>query len=123
MRYYKFLVKTADGKVAVAAEFDAPPGKENADMAAGVIQLDKASMNNMAVKLAEGEMDNVFSRDDEAEDIFLFLAESNYLPAVYNLAVYYQCRGRKEEAKKYFDLAEKIAADDKSAGGYKNNQQ
>lgn len=108
LRDYEFFLMK-DGKVALREVFPTPPGVEDAAIIAGIVQGDLNCLSNLAVKYADGEMDHVFRRDDEAEEILKLLFDNSHFIGTYNLAVFYQSRNKNAEAKKYFELAEKFA--------------
>ena len=108
LRDYQFFLHK-NGKTIGVETFPNPPDVTDAALIAGIIQNNSACWNNLGVKYADGEMDQVFSCDDEAEEIFKELVKRRHAVGTYNLAVFYQNRGKKEEAKKYFALAEEFA--------------
>lgn len=108
MRYYQFFIYK-DGKTIGVETFPNPPDVADAALIMGIIQNNADCWNNMAVKYVDGEMDNVFRRDDEAEEILKELVKRRHAVGTYNLAVFYQNRSKAEEAKKYFALAEEFA--------------
>jgi len=112
LRTYSFVGRI-DGKYVVLCSFDTPPGKEEADMAAGLLARNESCLNNFAVKLAAGETNSIFRQDDEAEAIFKFLIEKRNPVAAYNLAVLCRNRNQKDLAAKYLALAKKFAAEKK----------
>ena len=112
LRTYSFIGRI-NGTYVVLCTFDTPPGKEEADMAAGILARDESCLNNFAVKLAEGETDCIFRRDGDAEGIFMLLIERHNPVAAYNLAVLCRNRNRPDLAAKYLALAKKFAAEKK----------
>ncbi|MBQ7402296.1 MAG: sel1 repeat family protein [Lentisphaeria bacterium] len=109
LRSYQFIYHDKD-KTYLIAEFGVPPSPEDADMIAGVYEGDMDSLNNLAVKIAMKDMGTFFHDTDEAIEILKILAEKEHLTATYNLAILYQKTGNKEEAKKYLEMAKKLAA-------------
>lgn len=112
LRTYSFI-GLIDGKYVVLCSFDTPPGKEEADMAAGLLARNESCLNNFAVKLAAGETNSIFRQDDEAEAIFEALIEKHNPVAAYNMAVLCRNRNRKDLAAKYLALAKRFAAERK----------
>ena len=108
LRDYQFFLHK-NGKTLEVVRFPNPPDTADAAIVAGIIQNNSNCWNNLGVKYAEGEMDQVFRCDDEAEEIFKELVKRRHAVGTYNLAVFYQNRGKMEEAKKYFSLAEEFA--------------
>ena len=108
MRYYQFIMKNGD-KVFFIAQFGNPPAQEDADMILGVSRFDNDCINNLAVKYASGEMDIVERNDDEAEELFKLLEQHKHAIGTYNLAIFYQQRGKNELAEKYFKLAKEYS--------------
>ena len=108
LRYYQFFLYK-NGKTIDMETFPNPPDNADAALVAGIIMNNADCWNNLAVKYADGEMDWVFSRDDEAEEILNELVKRRHAVGTYNLAVFYQNRGNADEAKKYFALAEEFA--------------
>lgn len=105
--YQFFCVK--NGESIEAVNFPGPPSALDAALAAGVAQGDHECLNNLAVKFADGEMDQVCRRDDEAEEILKVIVDQNHLLGTYNLGVFYQNRSDEANARKYFEMAEKLA--------------
>lgn len=112
LRTYSFIGKI-NGKYVILCSFDTPPGKEDADMAVGLLARNESCLNNIAVKLAEGKTNSIFRQDDEAETIFKFLIGKRDPVAAYNLAVLCRNRNRKDLAAKYLALAKQFAAEKK----------
>ena len=112
LRTYSFIGRI-NGKYVVLCSFDTPPGKEDADMALGLLARDESCLNNFAVKLAEGETNSIFRQDDEAGEIFKMLIERRNPFAAYNLAVLCRNRNQTDLAAKYLALAKKFAAEKK----------
>ena len=108
LRDYQFFV-VKDGVSVNVEIFPGPPGIADADMVAGLIRDNADCWNNLAAKYADGEMDQVCSYSDHAEGILLKLVKRRHAVGTYNLALFYQDRGKTEEAKKYFALAEEFA--------------
>ena len=108
LRDYQFFLLKNDKTISVVT-FPNPPDTADADLIAGIIQNNADCWNNLAVKYADGEMDQVFRCDDEAEEILKMLVKRRHVVGTYNLAVFYQNRGKTAEAKKYFALAEEFA--------------
>ncbi|MBR2509145.1 MAG: sel1 repeat family protein [Lentisphaeria bacterium] len=108
LRDYQFFLHK-NGKTIRVETFPNPPDTADAAMIAGIIQNNSDCWNNLGVKYAEGEMNQVFRCDDEAEEILKELVKRRHAVGTYNLAVFYQNRGKKEEAKKYFALAKEFA--------------
>lgn len=106
--YQFFLHK--NGKSIRVETFPKPPETADAALIAGIVQNNSDCWNNLAVKYADGEMDQVFSCDDEAEPILKELVKRRHVIGTYNLAVYYQNRNQHAEAEKYFALAKEFAA-------------
>ncbi len=113
LRTYSFIGRIGE-KYVVLCSFDTPPGKEEADMAAGLLARNESCLNNFAVKLAEGEMNSIFRQDDEAEAVFKMLIERRNPVAAYNLAVLCRNRNQKDLAAKYLALAKEFAAEKKA---------
>lgn len=112
LRTYSFI-GLINGTYVVLCTFDTPPGKGEADMAAGLLACNESCLNNFAVKLAEGETNSIFRKDGDAEAIFEALIERHNPVAAYNLAVLCRNRNRKDLAAKYLALAKKFAAEKK----------
>ena len=112
LRTYSFIGRI-DGKYVVLCSFDTPPGREDADMAVGLLARNESCLNNFAVKLAEGKTNSIFRQDDEAEPIFKALIERRNPVAAYNLAVLCRNRNQKDLAAKYLALAKKFASEKK----------
>ena len=108
LRDYQFFLHK-NGETLEVVRCPNPPDTADAALVAGIIQNNSDCWNNLGVKYADGEMHQVFRRDDEAEEIFKELVKRRHAVGTYNLAVFYQNRGKTEEAKKYFALAEKFA--------------
>ena len=108
LRDYQFFLHK-NGKTIGVEGFPNPPDTADAALIAGIIQNNPDCWNNLAVKYADGEMDQVFRCDDEAEEILKELVKRRHAVGTYNLAVFYQNRGKADEAKKYFALAEEFA--------------
>ena len=113
MRDYQFFLHK-DGKSLEVETFPNPPDNADAALVAGILQNNLDCWNNLAIKYADGEMHQVFRRDDEAEAILKTLVKCRHAVGTYNLAVFYQNRDKAEEAKKYFALAKEFAARHKS---------
>lgn len=109
LRYYRFL-SSRNGKTEVLISFSTPPGMDDADMLEGILRGNDDCMNNLAVKIAEGETDLIFRHDEEAEEIFLALIRKKHAAAAYNLAILYQNQGKKKESERYFKLAKEFSA-------------
>ncbi|MBR2873880.1 MAG: sel1 repeat family protein, partial [Lentisphaeria bacterium] len=105
---YQFFV-VRNGKSIHVETFPHPPSVADAALVAGIVKNNPACWNNLAVKYADGEMDQVFRRDDDAEGILKNLVKSRHAIGTYNLAIFYQNRKKNAEAKKYFALAETFA--------------
>ena len=108
LRDYQFFT-IREGKAFDLVTFANPPGAAEAALAAGICRNDESCLNNLAVKYADGEMDQVFRCDDEAEVLLKALAARRHAVGTYNLAVFYQNRKNNANARKYFDLAAQFA--------------
>lgn len=105
--YQFFLVK--DGKSVNVVTFPNPPDAADADMVAGLVIGNADCINNLAVKYANGEMDQIFSSEEEAETILHELVKLRHAAGTFNLGIYYMSRNKKAEAEKYFKLAKKFS--------------
>jgi len=112
LRTYSFIGRIG-GKYLALCSFDTPPGKEEADMAAGLLARNESCLNNFAVKLAEGETNSIFRKDGEAEGIFKLLIERHNPVAACNMAILCRNRNQNDLAAKYLALAKKFAAEKK----------
>ena len=108
LRDYQFFC-VRNGEILDVVTYPAPPSAADAALAAGAAQGDHDCLNDLAVKFADGEMDQVCRRDDEAEEILTILADKDHLIGTYNLGVFYQNRNDEANARKYFEKAEKLA--------------
>ena len=95
------------------AQFGTPPTPEDADMILGVSQFNDDCINNLGVKYAMGEMDIVTRNDSEAENFFKKTEKNKHAVGTYNLAIFYQERGKKDLAEKYFNLAKEYSKEKK----------
>ena len=112
LRTYSFIGRIG-GKYLALCSFDTPPGKEEADMAAGLLARNESCLNNFAVKLAEGETNSIFRKDGEAEGIFKLLIERHNPVAACNMAILCRNRNQNDLAAKYLALAKQFAAEKK----------
>ena len=112
VRYYQFFMKIKDETFFIA-QFGTPPTPEDADMILGVSQFNDDCINNLGVKYAMGEMDIVTRNDSEAEKFFKKTETNKHAVGTYNLAIFYQERGKKDLAEKYFNLAKEYSKEKK----------
>ena len=59
-------------------------------------------------------MDIIERNDDEAEELFKLLEQHKNAVGTYNLAVFYQQRGKNDLAEKYFKLAKEYSKNEKN---------